>query len=276
MLKAKYATQAEIPANVAEYYEERGGEWLLKVEGLASEADIARLNTSLTAERTAHRATKDQLTGLTTKVNKLGNPDTIDFDVLAERNDAFDDLTARANANAHGQTETQIQERIRAATDSARKTAERKQAEAEARATAAETKATEAEQKLVQSAVTNEVRAEAAKQGVAGVDALLLFSEKQGFTVHEDGTVSTEDGIKVSDWIGNMKSQHPYLWPASVGANSEGGKGGEQGADNPWTAEGWNVTNQGKIYSGDRAKAERMAKAAGVDVNATAPKKKVA
>jgi hypothetical protein len=43
---------------------------------------------------------------------------------------------------------------------------------------------------------------------------------------------------------------------------------------NPWTADNWNMTEQGKIYTSDPSRAEQLAKAAGTTVGGPRPAKK--
>ena len=52
----------------------------------------------------------------------------------------------------------------------------------------------------------------------------------------------------------------------SQGGGSRDGNGSLNGATNPWSADGWNVTQQGAIYKADAGKAAQYAKAGGVPV----------
>jgi hypothetical protein len=48
-------------------------------------------------------------------------------------------------------------------------------------------------------------------------------------------------------------------------------KGGESDASNPWSRDGWNVTEQGRVYRRDPDRAARLAKAARVAIGAVRP-----
>ena len=102
------------------------------------------------------------------------------------------------------------------------------------------------------------------------------------FEISDDGNVVTRDGVGVAPgldadaWLGELQERKPHWWPASQGggARGTGGGGGFQGK-NPWTAEGWNMTEQGKLLR-DKGKeyADRMAAAAGTTVGGSKPKEK--
>jgi hypothetical protein len=55
-----------------------------------------------------------------------------------------------------------------------------------------------------------------------------------------------------------------------VPVGSGAGDGGDlrKGEKNPWTKDGWNMTEQGRLYRADPVKAERLAKAAGKRIGA--------
>jgi hypothetical protein len=55
-----------------------------------------------------------------------------------------------------------------------------------------------------------------------------------------------------------------------VGGGGGGGGDLRKGEKNPWTKDGWNMTEQGRIFRADPAKAERLAKAAGRHIGAAA------
>ena len=84
--------------------------------------------------------------------------------------------------------------------------------------------------------------------------------------------------LKPQDFMATLARDPSFrmFWPKSVGAGADGGDGGgggggDLGKDNPWTKAGWNMTRQSKLYSSDKAEAERLMKVAGVELGATAP-----
>lgn len=97
------------------------------------------------------------------------------------------------------------------------------------------------------------------------------------FELTEDGKdVVTKDGVGVTpgispkEWLVEMQAKRTHWWGPSAGGGANGGRGGSDG-QNPWSAEHWNMTEQGKIVNADPAKADRMAKAAGTTVGGRKP-----
>jgi len=68
-----------------------------------------------------------------------------------------------------------------------------------------------------------------------------------------------------------MKVKSPKWLPTSQGGGAGGGAGGAGSGSNPWGAKSWDLDAQGEMIRQDRAKAERMAKAAGSKIGALAP-----
>lgn len=131
--------------------------------------------------------------------------------------------------------------------------------------------------KLTQAANT----AGATPEGVGNLVSLV----EPNFEVAQDGSVVTklDAGAGVSpnqkpdDYFSAIAREKAFrmFWPASKGAGADGdgpggpGTGGDLGKGNPWTKAGWNLTTQGKLYSSNKTEAERLMKAAGVELGAT-------
>ena len=75
-------------------------------------------------------------------------------------------------------------------------------------------------------------------------------------------------------WLSDLQTKKPHWWGETVGGGAAGSNSGFSGINNPWTADNWNMTEQGKLYAKNPAKAEQMAKAAGSSVGASKPTKK--
>jgi hypothetical protein len=119
-----------------------------------------------------------------------------------------------------------------------------------------------------------------------GVGNLVSLIEPD-FEIAQDGSVVTklEAGPGVSpnqkpdDYFAAIARDKSFrmFWPASKGAGADGdgpggpGAGGELGKDNPWSKAGWNLTNQGKLYTANKIEAERLMKAVGVELGAVVP-----
>ncbi len=119
-----------------------------------------------------------------------------------------------------------------------------------------------------------------------GVSNLVSLIERN-FELAQDGSVVTklEAGAGVTpnqkpeDFIAAVARQKDFrmFWPKSVGAGADGdgaggpGAGGDLGKGNPFSKAGWNMTTQGKLYTANKPEAERLMKAAGVELGAVAP-----
>jgi hypothetical protein len=108
------------------------------------------------------------------------------------------------------------------------------------------------------------------------MDDVLMLGERV-FEVTDDGAVVTRDGVGVTPgiaadiWLSEMQDKRPHWWPASTGGGANGGSGNNNFAKNPFSREHWNLTEQGQAIRTDRAKADRMAQAAGTKIGAGLP-----
>ncbi len=116
-----------------------------------------------------------------------------------------------------------------------------------------------------------------------GVTNLVTLAEPD-FELSQAGDVVTKlearSGVspnqKAEDYFATVARQKDFrmFWPPSVGAGADGegaggpGAGGDLGKGNPWTKAGWNMTAQGKLYTGNKIEAERLMKVAGVELGA--------
>lgn len=106
--------------------------------------------------------------------------------------------------------------------------------------------------------------------------SVMLEKNDEGKWVTKSGIDGLTPGLDVKGWMKEMQKLRPHWWPESVGGGAGGGSGGGGfGGTNPWSADGWNMTEQGKvIQSQGRDVADRMAKAAGTTVGGPRPQKK--
>lgn len=95
--------------------------------------------------------------------------------------------------------------------------------------------------------------------------------------------VLDEDGNPSASSIEDLQKElftNPIFAPIIIGSKAsgsgaDGGHGGQgNGGVNPWSHDGWNLTEQGKVYLLDSSKAEQMARAAGTHVGGPRPKPK--
>lgn len=267
-VKKVYDTEADIPSDLSAFYEERDGKWhlTLDVEGAANQDDVTRLNGALSKERNDHKATKEKLR----KFEPLGEPDDVQ-----QKLDRLGDLEAGGNLPDEEKITREVERRIKARLAPIER--ERDRAKQEAQEAAAERD--RAAGTLRSRSIRDDVRSAAMEAKVVGtaLDDVLLYGDslfeqnETGETVTKDGIAGVTPGLKPSAWLSDQKERRPHWWPTSQGAGSQGNRGGGGGDANPFTAENWNVTGQGKLAASDLAKAERLAKAAGTTLGGGKP-----
>ena len=249
-----------LPEDVAKEYVERDGKFHIQVEGMKTQADIDRIQGSLTAART-------EASGFKAKLALLGDRKVEDVVTML---DHIPELEAAAAGKLD---EDKLKE----------------MAEARARAIVApiererdglKTKVGELEG-TVQTYVTKEktrtihdqIKDAAAKAGVvpeAIEDAIILgervfeLEEGTGKAVVKEGASGHTRGLEVKDWLSDLQTRKPHWFGTSSGGGAGGNRGGGGGAEpNPFTHEHWNMTKQGQLMQSDPSRADRLAKAAG-------------
>ena len=95
------------------------------------------------------------------------------------------------------------------------------------------------------------------------------------FTRDETGAIVTNDnagmaGLSATVWLTEQQKARPHWFPESHGAGATGNKG-NGGQANPFSKDGWNMTEQGKLLRDDPETAHQMAKAAGTTVGGKRP-----
>jgi hypothetical protein len=266
-LKAIVDSLDDIPADIHGEYVERNGKFELQVEGMKTEADVARVQTALTKERTDHGALKQ-------RVGLLGDRKIEDVVPLLDR-------IPELEAAAAGKIDDVAIERIvesRLNTKLAPIVRERDQLK---------TQLTEAQGTILDftgkertRTIHDQVRQAAARAKLLpeAIDDALALADRT-FEI-EDGTdkVVTKDkvgvtpGLEPSAWLTDLMDKKPHWWGPTLGGGADGHRGG--GSDsraNPFTAENWNLTEQGSLYKTNPAKATQLAQAAGTTVGGPKP-----
>lgn len=271
-LKAIVDTLEGLEEHIAGLYTQRGDKFELSVEipgidGVKSYTDFANLNSALRKERTDHKAIKDRFAPLGER--KVEDILTV-FDRLPE-------LEAKA---AGALDDTKIETIV-----TGRLTAKLAPVERELLTTREELAQSRAlnqqfEQKEVQRTIGDSVRTATSKLKVvdSAVEDVTLLAERV-FTIDENGKVVAKDnvgctpGISPEVWLNEMQTRRPHWWGPSQGGGAGGmGNRGTNGfSSNPWSAEGWNMTEQGRIYQESSTKADQMARSAGTTVGGPRP-----
>lgn len=269
-LKGKYGTREEIPAGYEDLYTEKNGEWeFTGVEGLKTQADVTRVQEALTKERAAHKSTKEAFKAL----------DGLDVAEVVAQLDRIPELEAQVAAGGGADpakidalVETRIKARV-APLERERDTLKGQVVELGGKVEQFET------QSKTRS-VHDAVRAEATKLGIipSALDDALMLAER-ALGVSEDGAIVVNagagftEGLDVGTWLTEVREKRAHWWPASEGGGAGGGNATNGGGVNPFTNAGWNMTEQGRIYKENPAKAENMAKSAGTTVGGQRPAK---
>src|SRR6185312_11230060 len=133
-----------------------------------------------------------------------------------------------------------------------------------------------------QERVRNQLRDAAIAASVLGtaIDDSVFVSERyfefvDGKLVTK-GDVGVTPGLTPKEFFNDMKETRPHWWPLSQGGGASGARGGGNlsNKDNPWSAEGWNITKQGRYLTEyGEAKAAEMAMRVGSKIGATKPPK---
>lgn len=269
-LELSYSSEDEIPENAREYYTEEGGVWILTGVKGGGKKNIERLEASLRNERNDHKQTK------TTFSRVQG----LDIDELLRRNDEYEELKLRAEANPDDKkvdelVETRIKARLTPLQRELQQTKEMLTGiTTERDELIGKEKSARIKSALRKAARTAKV-VDSAIEDVEQLGASLFELDDNGNIIAREGTGLTP-GIDPSMWLSDVKDKKPHWFPGSYGGGGKGGKGGMGGdGDNPWSADGWNLTAQGRIIKENPERAKRMASMHGVDLkNPKRPAKK--
>jgi len=272
-LKPTYEKQEEIPEGYADLYTEKGGKWeLTGVEGIQTQANIDRLQTSLTKERTDHKETKE-------KLSKFGSLDADqaqkDADEIAELKVSLE--TAQAAAG-EGKVDQEAVDKLVDAKVATMVTPLKRELDK-----ANETMKAQGDQIVgFELSNTNRTIADSVRKAATelkvipgALDDVLMLSERVFENI--DGTIVTKDGVGVTPgitadvWLTEMQDKRAHWWPVNQGGGAGGSGDTGGGGPNPFSAKDWNLTEQGAAVRADPAKAERLAKSAGTTVGGGKP-----
>lgn len=268
MFEEQYDSYDSIPAAVRHLYREKDGKWVLIGAGeIKSVEDVNRLQESLRKEREDHKDTKK-------KLSRFGD---MDADDVLEKLDRIEELEAAAGGKID---EEKINQMVETRLKSKTAPLERKIGQLESDLKEKDTSLADYQQKDRRRTIHDHIRkaASGAKIRDTAVEDALLIGEHV-FDIDESGNVVTKDnvgvtpGINAEVWFTEVKQTRPHWWPESKGAGARGGDGGA-GGTNPFSADNWNLTEQGRLIKEDRSKAEQMAKSAGTSIGGPRPQAK--
>ena len=270
-LKAIVDSLEGLDEHVAGLYTQRGDKFELGVEipgieGIKTFTDFSRLNEALRKERTDHKIIRDRFAPL----GELKVEDILAvFDKLPE-------LEAAAAGNK--MDDTKIESIVEGRLKSKLSPIERELTTVREENNLLKGTVSQYEQKEIQRTIGDSVRAASSKMKVVdtAIEDVTLLAERI-FTIDETGKVVAKDnvgctpGISPEVWLNEMQQKRPHWWGPSAGGGAGGNRGGGSFTSNPWSAEGWNMTQQGQIYNENPAKAEQMARSAGTSIGGQRP-----
>lgn len=249
-------------------YTEKDGKFILTgVEGMKTQADVDAVRKSLEKERNEHKATKEKYRPFEGYVD--------DAETVIGKLDRFDELEAAAKGKLD---DGKLNEMVEARLKTARAPLDR---ELKKLADANGLLAKENEQLKAgerRRLIHDAVREQAKKSGMvdSAVEDALYLAERvmdvdgEGNVVTKDGTGVTP-GVDAAVWLTDMQPKRPHWWPESKGGGAKGSGGSQGFSNNPFTAESWNATEQGRLFRENPQRAEQMAKAAGTTVGGPKP-----
>lgn len=274
VLKHQYDDEEQIPETFRELYSERNGRFeLTGIDGVKTTADIERLQSALNKEREEHKSTRE----------KFKPWAELDYEEVTQKLDRLPELEAAAQGKLDdAQIDEIVNRRVEGTLRSKLSPLERQlKQEREAREQLAQQN-----QQLVGKDRRRRMQDELRKQLTeakalpdAFEDAFMLGEHLLEET--DDGQFLTREvagftpGLDPAGLVAELQEKRRHWWPESVGGGSRGSGGGAgvPGGRNPFSADNWNVTEQGRILrQHGRERAEQLARAAGTTVGGARPK----
>lgn len=271
MPKAIEDSLDNVPEELHSYYTERNGKFeFTGIEGLRTQADIDRLQSALQKERSDHGKVKE-------KFKLLGD---LDIDEVRSKLDRFEELETLANGKLD---ETAIQKLVDARSKTLLGPVEREKQKLSEQLNELMGKVSTYEQKekrrTISDSVLSIVTGSNAKVKLLpeALEDAMMFAERM-LEIDEDGQVRTKDNVGVTPglspevWLSEMLQKKPH-WALTAGGGASGSGNGGGSGPNPWSKDGWNLTEQGRIVTSDPRKADQLAKSAGTRVGGPRPLK---
>lgn len=267
-LKAVVDSLDQVDETLRENYVQRGDKYELSVdvgiEGVKSFSDFRNINEALRKERNDHKTVKDTLARFGTR--------PVD-DILKDL-DRIPELEA-----SKGQIdEEKLNQLVETRTKTITGPLERELGQFKTKAQQLEEQVGAYQTRERNRSINDELRSAATKAKVlpeALEDILMysgLFDIVDSRIVVKDGVGATP-GLDANQWLSDMQEKRPHWWGQTTPGGAKGGQGGSF-SNNPWTAENWNMTEQGKMFRENPAKAKQMAEQAGTSIGGQRPQPK--
>lgn len=267
MFEEEYNSYDEIPDAVKHLYTEKDGKYVLLARGeVKSVEDVNRLQDSLRKEREDHKSTK----------RKWAPLNDHDPEEILKNLDRIEELESASGGNID---ESKIDELVEKRLKTRVAPLERQVKTLEEERNTLTQERDQFKQKDERRDIHDHIRKAAVKANLreTAIEDALIIGERI-FERDENGNVVSKDGVGVTPgvdptvWLSDVKETRPHWWPESSGSGARGGDGGS-GGSNPFTAENWNLTEQGRLVKENPQRAEQMAKSAGTTVGGGKPQK---
>lgn len=262
-LNYSYDSLDQVPEAYRGLYSENNGKVVLSaVVGIKTQDDVNAVQEALRKERNDHKSVKDKLA-------KLGDREIDDVLTMLDR---IPELEAAAKGADN--IDERVAARLQQETAPLKRTIQGYETELETlRASVAEYQQRETNRDISDNVVKYATKTKVLPEAVDDV----CFMARSIFEKNEDGNIVAKNGIPgvtpgitPEVWLTELRQSKPFYWPAS-NLPHMGTGGGHQGGNNPWSAEHWNMTEQGKIYTANPKKAEQLAAQAGTSIGGPKP-----
>lgn len=267
-LKAILDSIDDLPDALKGEYVQKGDKYELQVEGMKTEADVARVQEALRKEKNDFKTFKDKFSALGDR-----KPD----EILAQL-DRITELEAAAAGKLDDEKINAIVEgRVKQKIAPIERERDQLRTQLGEKDKLVETYTAKERTRAIHDAVRK--AGTAAKITAEAMEDALILAERH-FELDDSGKVVTKDGVGVTPgigaevWFTDLQKSRPHWWGTSSGGGAGGNRGGIDTTKNPFSHEHWNMTEQGKILTADRSKAEQLAKAAGTTIGGKRPSPK--
>ena len=273
-IEITYDSIDAVPEAFRPLYQEQDGKAVLTgVNGLKTQKDVFNVQEALRKEREDHAKVRDALKGW----KSLGEDPT----EIQAKIDRISELEAAAGGKLD---ESKLQQLVEARLGQKTAPLERQLRETTTNLEELQQENSTLKQSIERRDMSDAVRSVATEMkvistAIADVEmvaaAYLERDSTTGEFIVKADAKGVTPGADVKTFMKEMQRIRPHWWPQSQGGGAGGGGGGLGGADNPWSADGWNLTKQGQVVKEHgMARAQEMAKAVGSTVGSTRPPKK--
>lgn len=261
----------DLPEAFHQLYTEKNGKYhLTGVRGMKTQEDVDYVKSILEKERGEHKDTKKKL--------ETFNTLNLSVEEVQQKLDKIHELEAAAEGKLD---ESKINEMVEARIKTRMAPLQRDLEKYQKDVAEKDSVIGQYQQKDITRQIHDHVRKAATNSKVVGsaVEDVLMHAERI-FEVDERGKVVTKDGVGVTPgveadvWLSDMQDKRSHWWPQSQGGGATGSGQGGGYANNPFSADHWNLTEQGKLLRENPEKANQMATAAGTKVGGGKPVKK--